>query len=168
MNELTALFFIGIGATAVTDLWSVVRKYLLGIAFPNYGLVGRWIAHMPRGRFYHTAISASPAIKNEALIGWTVHYLIGISFSGLLIVIGGWEWLQQPSLGPAIGVGVVTVAAPYLLMQPGMGAGIAAAKTPNPNSARLQSLITHLVFGFGLYSAGVVCNSINDFLFATV
>jgi hypothetical protein len=48
-------------------------------------------------------------------------------------------------------VGIGTVAAPFFLMQPGMGAGIAASRTPRPNAARLQSLLTHAVFGLGLY-----------------
>ena len=46
---------------------------------------------------------------------------------------------------------LVTVAAPLFLMQPGMGMGIAASKTPNPNAVRLRSLVTHAVFGAGLY-----------------
>jgi hypothetical protein len=41
-------------------------------------------------------------------------------------------------------------------MQPGMGAGIAASRTPRPNSARLHSVVTHAVFGLGLYAAGLV------------
>jgi hypothetical protein len=40
------------------------------------------------------------------------------------------------------------------LMQPGMGAGIAASRMPRPSAARLQSLITHGIFGVGLYAAG--------------
>jgi hypothetical protein len=32
-----------------------------------------------------------------------------------------------------------------------MGRGIAASKTPQPNVARLNTLITHLSFGIGLY-----------------
>ena len=42
-------------------------------------------------------------------------------------------------------------AAPYLIMQPGLGMGIAASKTPKPNVARLRSLVNHTVFGLGLY-----------------
>jgi len=54
-----------------------------------------------------------------------------------------------------IGVGATVIMdAPFFLMQPGMGAGIATSKTPRPNAARLQSLITHAVFGLGLYGAG--------------
>jgi hypothetical protein len=47
------------------------------------------------------------------------------------------------------------VAAPFFLMQPGMGAGIAASRTPRPAAARLHSLINHAVFGLGLYLAAV-------------
>jgi hypothetical protein len=36
-------------------------------------------------------------------------------------------------------------------MQPSFGLGVAASKTPNPNRARLKSLMTHTVFGVGLY-----------------
>jgi hypothetical protein len=46
------------------------------------------------------------------------------------------------------------VAAPFFLMQPGMGAGIAASRTRRPAAARFQSLVTHGVFGLGLYAAG--------------
>ncbi|GAA3530856.1 DUF2938 domain-containing protein [Zobellella aerophila] len=156
MNTLIFTFIIGIGATAAMDLWGVVRQPLLGVAPPNYGLVGRWFAHMARGRFRHESIAASAPMRGEHLIGWTAHYLIGIAFAALLISIWGGEWLRQPTMGPAIAVGMGTVVAPFLIMQPGMGAGIAASRTPRPASARVQSLITHAVFGLGLYATGWV------------
>lgn len=156
MNPIVVILIIGMGATAVMDLWAIVRKSLLGIAPPNYGLVGRWIAYMPRGRFRHDSIAASSAVRGEYIIGWTAHYLIGVAFAALLIGIWGLAWVTQPTVGPALAVGIGTVALPFLLMQPGMGAGIAASRTPHPASARLQSLITHAVFGLGLYAAGWV------------
>lgn len=154
MNQLVVTLIIGIGATAVTDLWAIARKPLLGIAPPNYGLVGRWIAHMTRGRFRHAAITAASPVRGELIVGWTAHYLIGIAFAALLIGIWGVPWVEHPTIGPALAVGIGTVAAPFLLMQPGMGAGIAASRTPHPASARLQSLVTHAVFGLGLYTTG--------------
>jgi len=60
-------------------------------------------------------------------------------------------WVRQPTLAPALIVGIGSVAAPFLLMQPGMGAGVAARCTPHPAKARLHSLLTHAVFGVGLY-----------------
>jgi hypothetical protein len=64
------------------------------------------------------------------------------------------------TLGPALALGVATLAAPFLLMQPGMGAGIAASRTPRPGSARLHSLITHAVFGLGLYASAVAVSQL--------
>jgi len=152
MNHLLFTLFIGIGATAVMDLWGIVRKALLGIPPPNYGMVGRWIAHMTHGQFRHHSIAASSPVRGEHIMGWTAHYLAGIAFATLLIGIWGFSWIQNPTIGPALAIGIGTVAAPFLLMQPGMGAGIAASRTPHPASARLQSLMTHAVFGLGLYA----------------
>ena len=59
-------------------------------------------------------------------------------------------------IGPALLVGIGTVVAPFLLMQPGMGAGVAASRTPRPAAARVQSLVTHAIFGLGLYASGWV------------
>lgn len=146
--------WIGVGATVVMDLWGVARKSLFGIAPPNYGLVGRWIGHMPQGKFHHDSIVSATPVCREHIIGWTAHYLIGVTFAGLLIGIWGMPWIQSPAIGPALAVGIGTVTAPFFLMQPAMGAGIAASRTPRPASARLQSLITHTVFGLGLYAAG--------------
>lgn len=154
MSTLVFIFLIGIGATAFMDLWSIVRKMMLGVLSPNYGMVGRWIAHMAKGKFYHSAIAQSAPVRGEHVIGWISHYLIGIVFAALLIAIWGESWIHDPALGPALSIGVATVAAPFLLMQPGMGAGIAASRTPNPSQARLHSLIAHTVFGLGLFVSG--------------
>ncbi len=154
MNTLLATVIIGIGATALMDLWGLIRKPLLGVPPPNYALVGRWIAYMPHGRFRHNAITASAPMRGEQLIGWSAHYLIGIGFAAVLIGLWGNAWVQQPRIGPALIVGIGTLLAPFLLMQPGMGAGIAASRTPRPGAARLHSFITHAVFGLGLYATG--------------
>jgi hypothetical protein len=154
MDFVVCILLVGVGATVVMDLWAIARKRLLGIPPPDYGLVGRWLAHLAAGRFRHDPISASPPVRNERLIGWTAHYLIGIAFAAMLFSIWGLAWVRHPTIGPALLIGVGTVAAPFLVMQPGMGAGIAASRTPRPAAARLQSLITHGVFGLGLYSAG--------------
>jgi hypothetical protein len=156
VDYLACALLIGAGATAVMDIWSVARKRLLGIPALDYGLVGRWFAYMVRRRFRHDRIAASSPVRGERLVGWTAHYLIGITFAALLLAIWGLDWARHPTIAPALIVGIGSVVAPFLLMQPGMGAGIAASRTPRPGAARLQSLITHAVFGFGLYAAGLV------------
>ncbi len=158
MDYLVCTLVIGVVATAVMDLWGIARRRLLGIPAPDYGLVGRWLAHMSRGRFRHDSIAKSVPVRGERLIGWTAHYLTGIAFAAVLVGTWGVAWLQRPTIGPALIVGMGTVAAPFLLMQPGMGAGIAASRTPHPAAARVQSLITHAVFGLGLYAAGLAAS----------
>ncbi len=144
---------IGIGATLLMDAWTLARKPLLGTPLPNYAWVGRWLGHMPSGRFRHERIAAAQPVPGERWIGWSAHYLTGIAFAALLLAICGIEWARQPTLAPAVLFGAATVAAPFFLMQPGMGAGIAASRTPNPAAARMQSITTHAVFGIGLYAA---------------
>lgn len=144
---------IGAGATAFLDLYGMARAWLTGTAMPDYAPVGRWIAHMTRGRFVHAAIAKSAPVVGERAVGWSAHYLIGVMFAGVLLVI--WpDWAREPTPLPALIVGIGSVAAPFLLMQPGMGLGVAANRTPNPRAARIRSLTTHTVFGLGLYASG--------------
>ena len=158
MDYAGSILFIGAGATLATDLWTMARARLFGVPAPDWGLVGRWFGHMARGRFRHERIAAARPVHGERLIGWTAHYLIGIAFAGALLAIWGFAWARQPTLAPALAVGFVTVAAPFLQMQPGMGAGVAARRTPRPNAARLQSLYTPADYGHGLYAAAIVLN----------
>lgn len=143
------------------DIWTVARSRLLGVPSLDYGLVGRWVAYLTRGRFRHDPIAASPSIRGERLIGWIVHYLTGIVFAGVLLAVWGLDWVRYPTIGPALIVGVGSVAAPFLLMQPGMGAGIAASRTLRPAVSRFHSIVTHAVFGLGLYVAGAAASALS-------
>lgn len=143
---------IGAGATAFLDLTSVLRACFFKETPPNYGLVGRWIAHAAGGRFALPAVAEAAPVQGERVIGWTAHYLIGIGYAAVLLL--AWPgWADAPTLLPAMIVGIGSVLAPFLIMQPGMGAGFFASRTPKPNLARLRSLIAHTLFGLGLYAA---------------
>ena len=102
-------------------------------------------------------------MPGERVVGWTAHYLIGIAFAAVLLALWGLDWARQPTLAPALIVGIGSVAAPFLVMQPGMGAGIAASRTPRPAAARFHSLVTHAIFGFGLYAAGRITTVLYPF-----
>jgi Protein of unknown function (DUF2938) len=156
MEWIVRAALIGIGATVTMDLWAIFLKRCFGIPSLSYAMVGRWIGHLPRGQWVHQSIARSPPVRAENIVGWTAHYLIGVLFAALLLMVFGLDWARQPTLGPALIVGVATLTAPFLVLQPGMGAGIAASKTPKPNIARLKSLATHLVFGLGLFGAAVL------------
>lgn len=154
-EQIFSTIAIGVGATVVMDIFGLARKRLRGTPTADYGLVGRWLGHMLHGRFRHAAIAKAAAVPGERTIGWIAHYLTGIAFAAILIAIWGVEWLHAPRPIPAMIVGVGSVVAPFFMMQPGMGLGVAASRTPNPRAARLRSLSTHAVFGAGLYVAGL-------------
>lgn len=65
------------------------------------------------------------------------------------------SWLARPTLVLALLFGIGTVVFPFLLMQPSFGFGVAASRTPNPTQTRLKSLVTHIVYGVGLYVSAV-------------
>jgi hypothetical protein len=83
------------------------------------------------------------------------HYSIGITFALCLLAIWGVEWVRSPTIVPAMLIGLGTIVAPWFVMQPAMGAGIAGSKTPDPRATRLRNLGTHAVYGVGLYVSAV-------------
>lgn len=147
---------IGIGATLVMDVWATLQRLLFGVQPLNYAMVGRWMGHLTKGRFVHDPIGKAAPVSGEAILGWGAHYAIGIVFAALLLGFWGIDWARSPTLLPALIVGLATVAAPFFILQPGLGAGIAASKTPKPNVARLRSLVAHASFGAGLYLAALL------------
>ena len=141
---------IGAGATMLMDLWALLLRRF-GIPSLNFAFLGRWIGHLPEGRWMHESIAKAAPVRGELLIGWIAHYSIGMSFAALLLSTFGLKWARAPSLLPALLIGVVTVIAPLFILQPALGAGIASSKTPTPLFNCVKSLATHTVFGFGLY-----------------
>ncbi|WP_332825656.1 DUF2938 domain-containing protein [Ramlibacter sp.] len=151
-EPIARIFFIGIGATALLDLWSLLLKRL-NVPTLDFALLGRWAGHLAQGRWAHDAIAKAPPVRGELAIGWLAHYAIGVAFAALLVAIAGTQWLRVPTLLPAVLVGVATVAAPLFVMQPAMGAGIASSRTRTPALNCLKSVANHTVFGAGLYLA---------------
>lgn len=150
---------IGVGATLVMDGWAFLLRQL-GVPSLNLALLGRWIGHLRRGQWMHASIAKAAPVRGEALIGWCVHYSIGIAFAALLLSTFGLKWARSPSLYPALFIGIVTVVAPLLVMQPALGAGIASSRTPRPVFNSIKSVVTHAVYGFGLYLAALATASL--------
>jgi uncharacterized membrane protein YagU involved in acid resistance len=150
-HDIVGAVAIGLGATLVMDLWNLFLKRSFSIPSLNYCLLGRWVRHMPSGTLTHVNITAAPHKEFECAVGWIAHYTIGVMFALVLVVLTSGDWLARPTLPLALIYGIGTVVFPFFIMQPSLGLGIAASKTPNPTQARLKSLMTHTVFGVGLY-----------------
>jgi hypothetical protein len=155
LQDIGRVVLIGIGATAVMDVWLVLLKRM-GVPTLNFAFIGRWAGHLLRGRFAHAAIGRAEPIPGELAWGWLTHYAVGIAFAALLVGVQGLAWTRQPTLAPAVAVGLCTVVAPLCLMQPAMGAGFASSKTLTPMKNCLRSLVNHTIFGLGHYLSTVV------------
>ena len=157
---LVSTVIVGLGATLILDLWAVLLKQVFNIPLPNFCLVGRWLLHMSNGTFRHQNITIATQKPGECMAGWIAHYIIGVLFALGLVALATPRWLLSPTLMPALVFGIVTVGFPFFILHPAFGLGIAASKTADPMQARLRSLMSHVVFGVGLYVSALVLSSV--------
>ena len=161
--QIIKIIVIGIGATLTMDIWAFLLR-LFNIKSLDYRFLGRWVGNLTKGKINHNKIFDTAPFPNEQLIGWITHYAIGITFVFLLVLLYGKEWIENPSLKPALIIGLVTIVAPFFLMQPSFGIGIAGSKLPDPNIARFKSLIIHLIYGFGIYLSALGLKNIIELM----
>lgn len=146
---------IGLAATIAMDVWAVLLYLFLGQSKPNWAPAGRWFHRVARGHFIHQDISAIEAFPQEQAVGWFGHYLVGVLYGVIFALIVGGNWFLTPTFLPAWIFGIVTIGAGWFIMQPGMGFGIAASRTPNPNKVRFLNFAAHTVFALGMYAGGM-------------
>lgn len=146
---------IGIGATVLMDIWAVFLHRAFAQPRPNWGPVGRWVWHL-RSKVFHDDIGDAAPYAHEVALGWAFHYAVGIAYGIMLVLLAGAAWLAAPTFLPAFILGMVTVGAGWFLLAPGMGAGWAASKRPNPMQVRALNLVSHTVFALGLYGTALL------------
>lgn len=151
MEIVIAAVLVGIGGTVILDLFSFLMERFFGVPATNWRMVGRWVGHMPRGRFVQPDLKQADPVPGEHALGWVFHYVIGAAYGLLLVAIWGAGWLQAASFAPPMILVLALLVLPFFVMMPGMGLGIAGARTPNPTVTRLKSVLGHSVFGLGMY-----------------
>ena len=92
----------------------------------------------------HAHIAAS-------LLGWGLHYVIGVLLAVSAVYLAAILGLNTLSLAFCLVYGMATVVLPFCSMQPLLGLGFAASKTAQPWRNRGKSLFTHALFGLSLY-----------------
>jgi len=130
---------VGTIATLATDLWLGLLQ-MFGVPPADWALVGRWVAWMPRGVFVHRPIAATPSIRGELAIGWCFHYVVGIVYAALYLAMIRLVLASGPTLISALLFALALLVVPWLVMQPALGLGFFAARTPHPNVARIISI----------------------------
>lgn len=146
-----AAIVIGVFATALIDFWGWLMSRFAGIPMTRWGMAGRWLIGIMRGRWRLDGTDPRAPTGFERALGWAFHYSVGIAYGAALLWLAGPDYLRAPSFLPALAVGLVTVTAGWFIMMPGMGAGVFASRTPSPWAVRLRSIVTHVIFGIGLF-----------------
>ncbi len=141
---------MGLAGTLAMDLWAWLLS-LAGQRKPNWAMPGRWLGHVFRGRVFHDDIGAAEPVERELSLGWALHYGVGVLYGVVFVLLAGRDWLAATTFLPLWVFSVLTIAAGWFLLQPGMGLGWAASKTPNPWKTRLMGLIAHTMFAAGMW-----------------
>lgn len=158
---ISYILLLGIISTIFMDLVGFMQLRLANSPGLNYAFVGRWgLSMLLKGQFKHNPIMSSPSIKGEKIVGWLLHYATGIIFAAIMVFCIINNGRIEPDFIASIATGIISLIAPYLIMQPGFGFGIAASKLPFANKVRLKSFIAHLSYGFGLYFAMLILSYI--------
>ena len=105
---------------------------------------------------FHDDIAAAEPWVHERTLGWTGHYAIGILYGMVFALIAGAGWMASPTLRPAWIFAILTIAAGWFLLQPGMGLGWAASRAANPPKTRALGLLAHTAFGIGLWGTALL------------
>jgi len=97
----------------------------------------------------------SPSIRCELAIGWGFHYAVGIAYAALYLAISRLVLASGPTLVSALVFAIALLVVPWFVMQPALGLGFFAVKTPHPNVTRIISISGHTAFGVGLYLGSI-------------
>jgi Protein of unknown function (DUF2938) len=150
----------GIVATLATDLWQRLLQPVTGLPPASWGLVGRWVAWMPRGVLVHRPIAATAPVHGERAIGWGFHYAVGIVYAALYLAVVRLGLGSGPTLISAVLFAVALLVVPWFVMQPALGLGFMAARTPRPGATRAINISAHVVFGIGLYLGALAASAV--------
>ena len=157
-DMLLSALIVGVVATALLDAWAWLLKSTLQVPSLRLCVLGRWLLQMPEQGMVQCHVVQQPGHRGECALGWSVHYAIGILFTlGYFLML---QWLQRPpSLMIAIAYALATVVFAFFVMQPGMGAGLAARHTLKPWRARGKSMLSHGIFGVGLHIGSLIVSN---------
>ena len=141
----------GIVATMLFDAFQISLSYAYNINKSRWDLVGRYFFGFVDKIYIREDLESDKPVKNELLIGYIAHYLIGIIY-GIIYVTINILFFNEPSLILAILFGFITVLGGWCIMMPyAFNLGFFASKKEERFQILTQNLIVHFIFGIGLY-----------------
>ncbi len=141
----------GLFATIIFDLYHSSLNYAYGIEKPKWNLLGRYFLGYKENKFIRENIIDDEELNNELLWGYFFHYLIGIIY-GIIFVILNFLLFDYPSILLAYIFGFSTVLGGWCFLMPlAYNLGFFASKSDQRTNLLVQNLIAHFVFGTGLF-----------------
>ena len=141
----------GLFATFIFDLFQSSLNYAYGIEKPKWNLLGRYFLGYKESKFIRKTLIDDEELDNELLWGYFFHYLIGIIY-GIVFVILNFLLFDYPSILLAYIFGFSTVLGGWCFLMPfAYNLGFFASKSEGRINLLIQNLIAHFVFGTGLF-----------------
>ena len=141
----------GLIATIIFDLFNQSLNYAYNVNKPKWFLLGRYFIGCTRGKYFRESLEADNEENNELVWGYGIHYLIGLIY-GLFYVIFNFLFFGYPSLLAAYSFGFITVLGAWCFLMPfAYNLGFFASKSDQQFKILAQNLISHFVFGTGLF-----------------
>jgi hypothetical protein len=145
------ILITGIVATATLDIWQQIYRLAFGTPITDWAMIGRWVGHIPDGRFVQPDIGNAPPIANERMLGWIVHYFVGIGYAVVYLLLMRFVVGSPPSFISPLVFGAVSVVVTWFFMEPILGAGVMGSKIPGQAGAMVHDFTSHLSLGVGLF-----------------
>ena len=155
MNILINSLVLGLSATLIMDLLGWLRSSVFKIPSFNYAYLGRFFLILKDNEKGYRNITQAPEQKFERLIGWGFHYMTGIIFALIYTYIDHSNNTLETFISSIL-FGISTVLFPLLLIQPILGFGFFASKTPDQWISIKNSFVAHLNFGVGLFITQII------------
>ena len=141
----------GLFATIIFDLFNYSLNFAYGTNKPKWNLLGRYFLGYKESNFIRTTLIDDEELDNELLWGYLFHYFIGIVY-GIIYVILNYLLFDYPSIFLAYFFGFFTVLGGWCFLMPfAYNLGFFASKSDERNNILVQNLISHFVFGTGLF-----------------
>ena len=141
----------GLFATIMFDLYHSCTNFAYGVEKPKWNLLGRYFLGYKENKFIRKNLINDEELDNELLWGYFFHYLIGIIY-GIFFVIFNFLLFDYPSILLAYIFGFSTVLGAWCFLMPfAYNLGFFGSKSEQRINLLVQNLISHFVFGTGLF-----------------
>jgi hypothetical protein len=115
----------------------------------NHAVIGNILTGWSNGHFVFASPAQIPQHPEARLLGFIYHYLIGITLTGLYLVVTA-RWQPAVSWRRALAFGLLTSTFSLCLLFPSAGIGFLGLKAPTLRPLT-SSLANHLFFGLGIF-----------------